>query len=430
MKTALKIVLFLAMVPLLQHCSKSVQYNSNTSGTGSGSGSGSGTGSGSNGTSTNNPAATPYSAGQAGVPLPVDTTKKDTTTSKTPRIIITINKTIPCSATGETFDFIATGVNIPTNATYTWYVGDGTIKYTSTVSGYKYIYPNSYHVVVQASYNAQIITKDTTIKAYGSFVKPTASFYITQPNSSNPNYVALTNQTSSTVNFKVSWDLGDGTASTDYGPTHTYPTNTVDKVYRILLTATGDSSGCKDTISHAVNIVGTPATPSCIINYNQTDSCGPGLETFNFGALVTGAPAGATYNWDFGDNSTSIGASAIKQYTSASNFLVKLTISNSSITCSKVVKAFGINNFPTANFYYTVNAAGNTFNFYDSTITRSTTLQYFFWNYDDGVQGHVANTTHTYVKDTVARTYNVLYGIKTTNNCSSIIQKKIIVPSL
>lgn len=425
MKTGIKILLLLFIPFTIQFCSKGVEYKSTSTSTGTGTG----TGTGSNGPGTNNPAATPYSPGQAGVYFPVDTT--DTSKSHPTALYIAVTRTGPCTPSGELFNFTAVSYNIPSNATYSWTMGDGTPMYTSTVTGYKYTYPKYYKVTVTASYSGKTISKDTTIYAYGTSVKPQAVFYITQPQSTNPNYIALVNQTMSSVTFKVFWSLGDGALdSTNYSPTHAYASSSIDKTYRVLLTAKADSSGCTDTVSHAITILGIPVTPSCNINYNQTDSCGPGKETFNFGGLVTGAPAGATYNWDFGDGTTDIGSAVTKQYTNPSNYLVKLTVSNSTLSCSKTVKAFGVNNFPVANFTYTVNTTGDMFNFQDSTILKSGNLSAFFWDFGDGITAHVAAPTHTFTKDVVAKSYKVLYGVKAANNCTSNVTKTVVVPSL
>ena len=430
MKTVYKIIALLVFSYTLQFCSKSVEYNStSTTGTGSGSGSGSG----SNGPSTSNPASTPYSAGQAGVYNPADTSKKDTSKSKVPSLSITYTRTSPCSSIGETFNFVCTPNSyVPVGATYLWYMGDGSTKNTSTVTGYSYIYASTYHVVVQAFSNGIVVaSKDTMVKAYGTiYIKPTASFTITQPLSTNQNYIVCTNTIQSNVAYVTSWDFGDGTTSTLSSPTHTYATLSTNQTYKVLLTATGDSSGCSDTISHFITINGVAVTPSCSIIHSEHDTCGPGKETFNFSANVVGAPAGSTYNWNYGDGINDLGASVTHQYTNQSNYNVILTISNSSITCSQVVKANGVNNFPIANFTYTVSSAGNTFNFQDSTIMKSGNIQAYFWDFGDSTQAHISNPTHTYAKAAVASTKIVIYGVQASNSCVSNITKTVFVPSL
>ena len=428
MKTVYKIIALLVFSYTLQFCAKSVEYNSTTT-----TGTGSGSGSGSTGPSTSNPASTPYSAGQAGVYNPADTTKKDTSKSKVPALSITYTRTSPCSSTGETFNFVCTPNSyVPTSATYTWYLGDGSVKYTQTVSGYSYTYANSYTVVVQAFYGGVLVaTKDTIIKAYGTiYVKPKASFTITQPLSTNQNYIVCTNTTQSNVTYKNLWTFGDTQTSIASSPTHTYSTLSTNQTYTVSLTTTADSTGCTDTISHFITINGVAVTPSCSISYTEHDSCGPGKETFNFSANVVGAPTGSTYNWSYGDGINDLGSSVTHQYTNPSNYNVSLTISNSSITCSQIVKANGVNNFPTANFTYTVNSAGNTFNFQDSTILKSGSIQAYFWDFGDSTQAHVSNPTHTYAKGTVASVKTVLYGVQASNNCVSNITKTVFVPSL
>ena len=430
MKTVYKVVVLLLFATTFQFCSKSVEYANSNSTTNTNTN----TGNNSSGPSTGNPASTPYSPGQSGVYFPGDSTKiTDTSKSKTPTLYLTVTKTSPCSATGELFNFVCTGNSaVPSGATFMWYMGDGNTKSTNTVSGYSYIYPNNnYHVVVQAFYGGSIIaTKDTTVKAYGVFVKPTASFTITQPLSNNLNYIYCTNTTMSNVTYTNAWDFDDGSTATATSPTHTYPNVTTDKLYRVRLVTKADSTGCTDTAYRLVTIYGVVVNPSCSIYYSSHDTCGPGKETFNFTAVVSGVPVGSTYYWSYGDGTTDAGSSVTKQFVNQNTYTVTLTFNNSNVTCNTIVKANGVNNFPTANFTYTVTPAGNTFNFQDSTIMKSGSLRSWFWDFGDSSQAHVSSPQHTYIKGLVQKKYTVLYGVAASNGCVANVQKDVIVPPL
>ena len=427
MKTGYKIVALLLFAVAFQFCSKSVEYaNSNSTTTTTN------TGNTATGPGTGNPAATPYSAGQAGVYVPVDSSKL-TDTSKTPKLYLACTKTSPCSANGEIFTFVCTGNGaVPASTTYMWTMGEGgTPKVTSTVT-YSYQYPNYYNIHIQASNGGTVIaSKDTIVKAYGTLnVKPTASFTITQPQSNNLNYIYCTNTSMSSTSYSNAWDFGDGTTSTLASPTHTYPNITTDKVYIVRLIARADSTGCADTTYRNVTIYGIAVNPSCTINKSSHDSCGPGKETFNFSATVVGVPAGAVYYWNYSDGTTDAGSSVTKQFVNQNTYTVTLTFNNSAVTCSTSVVANGVNNFPVANFTYTVSAAGNTFNFQDSTIMKSGNLKAWYWDFGDTTYAHVSSPQHTYIKGAVQKKYTVLYGVQSSNNCTSNIQKDVIVPSL
>ena len=277
-----------------------------------------------------------------------------------------------------------------------------------------------------------IATLDTTIKAFGTLnVKPTASFSITQPQSSNPNFIYCTNTSMSNVNYSNSWIFDDGATSNLYSPTHTYPTLSVDKTYKVLLTAKADTTGCTDTISHFITINGVIIKPGCTINYTSRDTCGPGKETFNFTATVNGVPSGSSYYWNYSDGTSDAGNAVSKQFTNAGSYTVTLTFTSSTVTCTQSVNAYGINNFPIANFAYNVNAAGNSFNFKDSSQVKSGSgLRAWYFDFGDSTYAHVCPTSHTYIKGTVQKKYTILYGVAATNGCLSNIQKDIIVPSL
>jgi len=128
---------------------------------------------------------------------------------------------------------------------------------------------------------------------------------------------------------KYSWNFGDGATATGATVSHTYPINPNVSVYLAKLTVTDDSgligSGYK-TIS--VNSTTTNQTP--VAKMTATPSTGPAPLTVSFNGSGSSDVDGtiASYVWDFGDGTTGTGVSVSHYYTTALNYIAKLTVTD------------------------------------------------------------------------------------------------------
>ncbi|MEL6651898.1 MAG: PKD domain-containing protein, partial [Bacteroidota bacterium] len=152
------------------------------------------------------------------------------------------------------------------------------------------------------------------------FVAPLPTVAFTQPDSSCVNIpINFVNATTGAVSFV--WDFGDGNASAQTNPTHSYG---AAGSYTIKLIATS-IEGCQDSLSRTIFINEAP-----IVNFSkdQVSGCAPLL--VNFTDLST--PNGATYNWSFGNFASFNGPNpppiTFPQGTQDTTYYITLSLSN------------------------------------------------------------------------------------------------------
>ena len=130
-----------------------------------------------------------------------------------------------------------------------------------------------------------------------------------------------------------SWDLGNGNISYAQNPILVYNT---PGSYNVVLTITTDQ-GCTSTLSDTLNIYPMPAAA-----FNFTQGCiGTNIpfidqSTVGFGNIVS-------WNWNFGDGTSSTSQNPQHTFTTAGNYNVSLEVSTPGgcrATISRVVQIF------------------------------------------------------------------------------------------
>lgn len=246
-------------------------------------------------------------------------------------------------------------------------------------------------------------------------------------------YYSLTD--SLAVGTSYLWDFGDGNTSTDPNPTHTYAAG---GFYTVSLTVTGED-GCVATtyISFSTDFNGFPDCMGYIL-YTQTS-----ITSFDFSAEIYGAnglPAQvASYNWDFGDGTSSTDPNPSHTYASQGVYTVQLhaiTADNCEIHACDVVFA---HDCPVDTFWYGCQAIfyvgyGDSLNnpvwppldpltltFYDASLGG---VVNWLWDFGDGNTSTDPNPTHTYADTGL---YVVTLTILTVDGCESEASYQICV---
>ncbi|MEP5610948.1 MAG: PKD domain-containing protein [Cyclobacteriaceae bacterium] len=137
--------------------------------------------------------------------------------------------------------------------------------------------------------------------------EPTASFTFTIDDS-NPLTVSFQNTSENTDSYV--WDFGDGSSATSINPEYTYLT---EGTYNVKLTVTGE--GGTDQASRSVTVEGG-AVPIADFTYVMND-----LEV----SFTNTSINAESYNWSFGDGSSSNQENPIKNYPSGGTYTVVLT---------------------------------------------------------------------------------------------------------
>lgn len=252
--------------------------------------------------------------------------------------------------------------------------------------------------------------------------KPNANFSTNVVKGCAPLIVQF-NDLSTNIPVNWSWNLGNGVTSTLQNPVTTYFTPGVYTIQLIATNASGSDTVIKTSYIKVHDI------PTVNFNANKTSGCFPlhvqfsDLSSANSGTI-------ATWNWDFGDGTTSTSPNPAHTYVVVGNFPVNLKITNSE-GCTKtlnkpnfisvpggVLSDFNIGSI--SSCLLPVNVAFN------GTSTGTGILSYE-WDFGDGTTSTLQNPTHTYntngtytvklitsnnqgCKDTLIKTNGVVIG--------------------
>lgn len=171
---------------------------------------------------------------------------------------------------------------------------------------------------------------------------------------------------------EYNWNFGDGTTSNEKNPVHIFQT---PRTYFITLIATQSSSGASRGFSQYLTITGNPP----IVDFDWSgDTIAPA--TIRFQNLTLN---GDTYEWDFGDRTTSDAASPTHIYHSGGTYYVTLSATNSvaQITRSATKTIRIVWQDPTADFEWTGKTVVNN---YITFINRSRGASEIHWNFGNG----------------------------------------------
>ena len=201
--------------------------------------------------------------------------------------------------------------------------------------------------------------------------------------------------------LSYAWNFGDGTSSTVANPSHIF---TAAGSYVVRLTV---SDGTNSTLSAAINISATaPVNNVPTVAASASPKLGviPLLVTFS--STGSSDPEGSplSYNWNFGDGTSSTIANTTHTYTTAGSFTASLTISDgtnsvSSANIAITTSATATNYPPVAVASATPTSGGAplnvTFSSAGSTDVEGATLTYN-WDFGDGASSTLASPAHTY----------------------------------
>ena len=319
--------------------------------------------------------------------------------------------------TGSSVDFQARNMNAANVSSYYWKFGDGTEAFDN--SSVKHVYTTAGKYSVTLVITDILGCKDSLVKdLYIKVGNPTASFKSSTPGICLNNAITFTD--SSYANGysiqKWIWNFGDGITQTFTVPPfqHTYA---APGVYSVTLTVV-DSMGCTDSLVQTnALMISKPAA-----DFTSTDTMSCHLQVINFTNLSTGP--NLTYNWDFGDGTTSTADNPVHQYVTQGVYTISLAITDEYGCTDKVVK----------NNYVTITDPNADFSLSDSisicpplVITFTNLSKNFInraWDFGDGSSSSLDNPRHFY---STPGTYNIVLTITGYNGCIDTKAKKIIV---
>lgn len=271
---------------------------------------------------------------------------------------------------------------------YLWNFGDGTTS-TAVNPVHTYTIPGAYTVALS------VMDSDSCVTSYSkvNHILPTYP---------NPSFSASTSyicgsQTVTFYNFSSGsglqylWDFGDGTTSTAVNPVHSYST---EGTYTVTLKVT-DVNGCDSTLS-IPDIVTFQNPLAAFDNIPKTADCPPIAVNF----MDTSLTNIVSWEWDFGDGTTSTQQHPSHLYTIPGLYDVRLIVRNSSNCIDTVFKQDVVH----------VKGPYGTFTFNPDTgciptavtfVAKATNTASYTWDFGDGNIGSSDSLVHVYQRSGV-----------------------------
>ena len=148
---------------------------------------------------------------------------------------------------------------------------------------------------------------------------PKAAFTADVTSGNAPLTVNFTNQSTGDITA-FAWDFGDGQSSNQQNPSHTY---TSPGSYIVNLTVSGP--GGSDSAQTIISVTTTVQPPRAAFTQDKTSGEAPLTVQF----INQSEGENLTYQWDFGDGTTSTDNSPSHTFVAAGTYTVNLTVSNS-----------------------------------------------------------------------------------------------------
>ena len=293
---------------------------------------------------------------------------------------------------------------------YRWDFGDGTIS-NAVQPSHTYSKAGNYHVILTvttASGCTETVTLNNAVRAGD---KPKADFAVVPPVICAGNANQLTDKSTGNVD-QWYWDFGDTYSSTEQNPAHVF-----DGLGKFTVTLVAWSNTCPDTITKKDVVLVKPP----LAMFRFTNSC---TEKYTKRFDATSSAGATSWQWDFGDGTTSTEQKPTHTYAKPGTYRVTIKTSNGDCVNSRdsIIKVID------EKAAFEVNAStickGNSITFSAPNITASNITKWS-WNFGDGSTSSKASAvSHVYKK---AGKYTVTLQITDLLGCVDTRQQEITV---
>ncbi|UQX89356.1 PKD domain-containing protein [Jatrophihabitans telluris] len=284
----------------------------------------------------------------------VDTVSHDVVV-KAPNVLPTAAFAATPSKLVGSFDASASTDSDGTISSYAWNFGDGSAVQTLTTK------TTSHSYATTGTYTVTLVVTDND----GGTATVSHSIVITGNQAPTPAFTSSTNGLAASFNGTGSsdadgtiatydWDFGDGSAhGSVVSPSHTYAAG---GTYTVVLTVT-DNDGTAASVSHQVTVTAPNVPPTASFTATPTN-----LSVALDGTASTDTDGTiASYDWDFGDNSThGTGSTVSHTYVNAGTYTVKLTVTDDKGAATSTTKSVTVTAPAGTGTVYASDAFGRT----------------------------------------------------------------------
>jgi PKD repeat protein len=272
----------------------------------------------------------------------------------------------------------------------------------------------SYQAYVVA-FNAVGASQPSNSVSFSLVEVPVAAFTFTpQSGTAGQTLFTFTDQSTGPVGTRL-WTFGDGSSSTSKNPTHVYA---APGQYTVTLLVNGN--GLVSQLSKAVHVSGpleaqfvfSPAVPTT-------------STTIQFSDLSSGAPS--SWNWSFGDGTTSTAQNPAKRFAQEGTYSVSLTIERAGVTSTATVPVTVDNDVPVTPAVVAAFDASTTTPSIGAPVTftdrSSGAPSQWLWEFGDGGVSTAKSPTHAW---STPGTYTVKLTASNAGS-ASIATREIVV---
>jgi gliding motility-associated-like protein len=269
-----------------------------------------------------------------------------------------------------------------------WDLGNGTISFLQNPAA-TYFSPGKYTIklVVKNASSEDSMTKTEFIEV---FAKPIVNFTAATVTGCYPLAVDFRDASAAGSGDITSWlwDFGDGATSTLQNPSHVYNSA---RNFNVTLQIR-NSSGCVSTLTKTSMIQINTGVLAQFTHDNPQTCKAP--VTINFQNQSTGTGA-VTYQWDFGDGSTSNLLNPSHTYTTNGTYTVKLIVTNANGCTDTLIKLNDVTVGSVDAMFTTpgVICQGAAIAFNNTSVPSPASV---VWYYGDGNTGTDMNAVYTY----------------------------------
>ena len=219
------------------------------------------------------------------------------------------------------------------------------------------------------------------------------------------------------LNVSWRWYFGDGFSSNVQHPSHTYLNS---GNYNATLIVT-NQFGCSDTVILPVHVDSIPTA-----NFSSVNVPLGSPTPFTNLSVPHGSPI-VSWQWYFGDGTSSTLSNPNHFYATASTFTVKLIVRDAKGCLDTVIHTTTVYPLPLPNFIANAVCFGDTTHFTDISLPSGSPIIGWSWNFGDGSTSIIHNPNHLY---TNPGTYIVKLKVTALNGSSDSITKNVIVYNL
>ena len=283
---------------------------------------------------------------------------------------------------------------------------------TLSTQNISYTFPDTGNFPVILTIITDSNCSNTILKQVSIHSLPDANFTTTQLCNNTPiNFSEAINSVDSIATYL--WNFGDALTDSMANPVHEY-TNPGN--FPVTLTITS-LFGCKDSITKTLEI-----KPSPVVDFSHSVLCS-GKQT-QFNDLSVSAPIFPiiSWQWDFGDNTSSTASNPIHIYSDTGTYIISLAAQSLNGCTQSKTDTITVFPSPKTDFHADSLCANTTNQFIDSTLITGDSIIAWSWYINNELKSNEQSPEFYFHDD---GTYLITLITQTIHQCKDIITKYV-----